>query len=303
MPARDASGHTRRVFLAQGAAALAAAGTPGISRGGAGVKEPDRGLTAREVIGRILSEVPELPADTVDTVKAGDPSQVVTGVVTTFLDSCEVIDRAVALGANLVITHEPTFYNHRDRVDWLEGDGVYRHKRELLESNGLVVWRFHDGIHLLRPDGVVEGVLEELGWKEHARSDDPRVCDLPPVTLHELASLFKERLGTGRVLAVGDPDRRCRTVGLMVGAAGGEAQMRFLRQTGVEVLVVGELAEWETSEYVRDASHSGLNRAVLAIGHAASEEPGMKWLAGWLRPRLPGLTVTHVPLRDALYRL
>ena len=89
----------------------------------------------------------------------------------------------------------------------------------------------------------------------------------------------------------------------MVGAAGGESQMRFAQDTGVEVLVVGELAEWETSEYVRDALHAGLNRAVLVVGHAASEEPGMRWLAGWMRPRFPGVTITHVPLRDALNRL
>jgi hypothetical protein len=63
---------------------------------------------------------------------------------------------------------------------------------------------------------------------------------------------------------------------------------------------VGELAEWETSEYVRDAAHAGQNRAALVVGHAASEEPGMKWLADWLRPRFPAVTVTHVPLRDAL---
>jgi len=260
-------------------------------------------FTARQVIDRILSEVPPLPADTVDTVKAGDPSQVVTGIVTTFLDSCEVIDQAIALGANLVITHEPTFYNHRDNVDWLEGDPVYRHKRELLDSHGIVVWRFHDGIHRLEPDGVLEGVLEDLGWKDRARADNLRICDIPPATLSELAALFKERLGATRVLAAGDREGRYRTIGLMVGAAGGERQMRFARETGVELLVVGELAEWETSEYMRDAAHAGLHRAVLVIGHAASEEPGMKWLAGWMRPRFPGLTITHVPLRDALLRL
>jgi putative NIF3 family GTP cyclohydrolase 1 type 2 len=263
-------------------------------------QEGPGGLTVQQVIDRILSEVPEGPAETVDTVKVGDPTQRVTGIVTTFLASCEVIDRAVSLGANLIITHEPTFYNHRDEVDWLEGDDVYRHKLKLLQDNGIVVWRFHDGIHRLEPDGVIAGVLETLGWRDFARPDNPRFCEIPPMNLRDLATILRERLGTARVLAVGDPRRVYRTVGLMVGAAGGEAQMRFARETGVEVLVVGELAEWETSEYVRDATHAGLNRAVLVVGHAVSEEPGMKWLAEWLRPRFPAVSVTHVPLRDAL---
>ena len=301
MAGTPSSSETRRDFLARGAVALTAAGA--LRASGAHAQQASGSLTVQQVIDRVRTDVPPGPAETVDTVKVGDPRQPVTGVVTTFLASCEVIDRTVALGANLVITHEPTFYNHLDQVDWLETDDVYRHKLKLLQDNGIVVWRFHDGIHRLRPDGVVTGVLEALGWKDHASPGDPRVCEIPPTSLPELATIFRERLGTTRVLAVGDPRRRYRTVGLMVGAAGGVAQMRFARESGVEVLVVGELAEWETSEYVRDASHAGLSRAVLVVGHAASEEPGMKWLAEWMRPRFPGVTVTHVPLRDALHRL
>jgi putative NIF3 family GTP cyclohydrolase 1 type 2 len=298
MPEQQPHSETRRDFLTRGAAALMAAGA--LRAPAAHAREAPGTLTVQDVIDRILSAVPPGPAETVDTVKAGDPRQPVTGIVTTFLASCEVIDRAISLGANLLITHEPTFYNHLDRVDWLEKDDVYVHKLKLLQDSGMVVWRFHDGIHRLEPDGVVTGVLESLGWKDLARPDDPRVCDIPPMSLAELATIFRERLGTMRVLAVGDPRQRYRTVGLMVGAAGGESQMRFARETGVEVLVVGELAEWETSEYVRDATHAGLSRAALVVGHAASEEPGMKWLAEWLRPRFPGVTVTHVPLRDAI---
>lgn len=295
MSERQPSSETRRDFLARGGLAFTAAGVLRAS-----VADAQGGLTVQQVIDRILSEVPEGPAETVDTVKVGDPTQRVTGIVTTFLASCEVIDRAVSLGANFIITHEPTFYNHLDEVDWLEGDDVYRHKLKLLRDNEIVVWRFHDGIHRLEPDGVIAGVLETLGWRDFARPDNPRFCEIPPMNLRDLATILRERLGTARVLAVGDPRRVYRTVGLMVGAAGGEAQMRFARETGVEVLVVGELAEWETSEYVRDATHAGLNRAVLVVGHAVSEEPGMKWLAEWLRPRFPGVSVTHVPLRDAL---
>lgn len=290
------SSESRRRFLGRCTAVLGA-GVVLRAGMGEGAEAPP---TVQQVIDQILAAVPPGPEDTVDTIKVGDPSQPVTGIVTTFLASCEVIDRAAELGANLIITHEPTFYNHRDHVDWLEGDPVYRHKRELLEENEIVVWRFHDGLHRHQPDGVIAGVLDDLGWKEYARPEDPRVCEVPPSTLLELAALLKARLGTARVQAIGDPSRRYRTVGLMVGAAGGEAQIRFLRKTDVEVLVVGELAEWETSEYVRDASHAGRAEAVLIVGHAASEEPGMRWLAEWLRPRLPGVTITHVPLTDAI---
>ena len=49
--------------------------------------------------------------DTVDTFKAGDPSTVVTGVVTTSMATLDVLRGAVQAGANLVITAAPTFYS------------------------------------------------------------------------------------------------------------------------------------------------------------------------------------------------
>ena len=118
------SGRSRRHFLAGSAATLAAAGVLRGSAVEAGQADPAASLTLQQVIDRILSEVPPGPAETVDTVKVGDPSQPVTGIVTTFLASGQVIDRAVSLGASFFITHEPTFYGHLDEVDWLENDDV-----------------------------------------------------------------------------------------------------------------------------------------------------------------------------------
>ena len=77
-------------------------------------------ITIQQAIDAIISAVPGAavpgtpPQDTVDTVKIGDPAQPLTGIVTTFLATVEVIEQASQLGANLIITHEPIFYNHRD---------------------------------------------------------------------------------------------------------------------------------------------------------------------------------------------
>jgi hypothetical protein len=49
-----------------------------------------------------------------DTVKTGDPTTVVTGVVTTALATIDVMRRAVKSGANMVITSGPTFYSTAD---------------------------------------------------------------------------------------------------------------------------------------------------------------------------------------------
>ena len=61
----------------------------------------------------------------------------------------------------------------------------------------------------------------------------------------------------------------------------------------------GEVREWETSEYARDAVAQGRDKALIVLGHAKSEEPGMAYLVEWLQPLVPGVTITHVPVGDA----
>lgn len=287
---------TRRSFLtalAAGAASLARSPR-------AAAAAPEVPPTVASVIEGILSAIPGAPRrDTVDVVKAGDPSQRCTGVVTTFLATLDVLRKAAGLGANLVIAHEPVFYNHLDTTGWLSGDRVYEAKRRFIEEHRLVVWRAHDSWHALRPDPVLAGTLKALGWERYAVAGTDDVCEIPPTSVSTLAASLKEKLGSHGVRFVGDPRMPCRRVGLNLGAAGGEAQIGSLRRTDVDVLVVGELHEWETSEYVRDSAAAGWPKAVIVLGHAASEEAGMRELAGWLRPRFPALSVTHVPAGDA----
>jgi len=285
---------TRRSVLA--GLAAAAASLPRAAR----AAQPAEAPTIGAVIEGVLSAIPGAPRrDTVDVVKAGDPSQPCTGVVTTFLATLDVLRKAAGAGANLVITHEPVFYNHLDETAWLAGDRVYEAKRRFIGEKRLVVWRAHDSWHSLKPDPVTIGTLKALGWERFAVKGEEELCDIPPATLASLAATLKQRLGSHGVRFVGDPGLACRRVALSLGAAGRETHVRLLRRTDVDALVVGELQEWETSEYVRDSGAAGWPKGVVVVGHAASEEAGMRELADWLRPRQPALTVTHVPAGDA----
>src|SRR3954449_13471584 len=72
-------------------------------------------LTAQQIVDRVKRQIGvDWTSDDVDTFKAGDPSTVVTGVVTTSMATLEVLQRAVQAGANLVITASPTFYSRAD---------------------------------------------------------------------------------------------------------------------------------------------------------------------------------------------
>ncbi|HEU5015190.1 MAG TPA: Nif3-like dinuclear metal center hexameric protein [Roseiflexaceae bacterium] len=255
--------------------------------------------TIQNVIDCILDDIPNAPRhDTVDTIKTGDPAQAVTGVVTTFLATYAVIQRAVELGANLIISHEPTFYNHHDETEWLQHDPVYAAKRRLLDEHGIVVWRCHDSIHSRTPDGIITGVVQQLGWEQYADPEHVELCTLPPTTLNELVATLKEKMQIQAVRVVGSDDMRCQRVALIVGSPGGRWHIHALSEIGVDVIVCGETNEWDTTEYIRDALRIGQQKAAIVIGHANSEEAGMRWLADWLRERSPKVPVTHVPAGD-----
>ncbi len=255
--------------------------------------------SVQAVIDAILAEVPgQAVADTVDTVKIGDPQQKLNGIATTFLPTCEVIDKTRAAGANLLVTHEPIFYNHRDEVDWLADDSIYTYKRKLLEEARIVVWRFHDYWHRVRPDPVTAALLEDIGLGEAETGDENYLCTIAPTPLARLAKSFKERLGLPMVRVIGDLERPCRRIGVLPGAWGGRMQIGVLARERPDLLVCGEINEWETSIYVQDAIWAGQTTALIILGHVNTEEPGMRALADWLRIRLPGVPVRHVPMGE-----
>jgi putative NIF3 family GTP cyclohydrolase 1 type 2 len=261
-------------------------------------------LTIQQAIDTIISSVPGAPfPDTVDMVKVGDSTQEISGIVVTFLATCDVIEQAAQLGANLIITHEPTFYNHRDETAWLGNHPVYVAKRQLIEQSKMVIWRFHDYLHSLPPDSTFMGLLKELNWEANRSPEQPFLCSIAPVTLLELGRWATKQLGLQAVRVVGDLASQCERIALLPGFPPAEFQMGSLGVAGADVLITGEIHEWEVSEYVRDATHFGHNKGLIVIGHAASEEPGMKWVIPWLEERLQGVAIHFVPTVSPFHHL
>lgn len=265
--------------------------------------QPPHAPTIQQVIDTILGATPYTAGEeTVDTVKTGNPNDPVRGIVTTFLASLEVLEAAVAAGANFVITHEPTFYSHHDHTDWLAQDPVYLRKRRYIDEHKLVVWRFHDFWHRHRPDGINTGVLRALGWEQYvdAAPSPFCVCTLPSLTVANVVALIKSKLGATDVRVAGKPAAICKRAALLLGAWGGRKQIEALSRPDIDVLICGEINEWDINEYTRDAVRLGLNKSLVVVGHAASEEEGMNHLAEWLRARVPGVDITHIPTGNVL---
>lgn len=253
-------------------------------------------LTAQQVIDKIKAQISApVDPDTVDTFKAGDPNTPVTGIVTTFLATYEVLQEAVAAGANLIITHEPTFYNHRDETGFLKGDPVFEQKMGYIRDHHLVIWRFHDEWHWRKPDGIIEGFTDAVGWGRYRRPYEQNAFTLPATTVGQLAADLRAKLNSRSIRIVGDPLLRVTDVAYLPGASGEDKELKELERDDVQVLVAGESREWETVEYARDAAAEGRRKALILLGHEVSEESGMEYCARWLRPLFPGVPVMFIP--------
>jgi putative NIF3 family GTP cyclohydrolase 1 type 2 len=243
------------------------------------------------------------PAGTVDTLKAGDPNTVVTGIVTTFMDTYPVLEQAVANGKNLIVTHEPTFYNHLDNLSQFASDPVQQQKLAYIREHHLVVWRFHDTWHMRKPDGILAGMVEQFGWKQYQSNSDPVLFTMPPTTVGQIAANLQARTKARAIRIVGDPAMRVTQIAFLPGAAGSDEQIKLLEQDNVQLLVAGESREWETVPYVVDAAAQGRHKALILLGHVISEEAGMDECARWLRTLFPGMPVAFLPAGEPFHTM
>ena len=273
---------------------------------GALASRQQKRLTAREVIARIQSHV-GVPwqAETVDTFKAGNPDERVTGIAVTMMATMDVLERASASGKNLIITHEPTFYNHLDKLDALPGkenDPVLAAKLAFIAEHHLVVWRFHDHWHRRTPDGIEAGMAHALGWEKQQDPENQYLFSIPETTLELLASDLKKKLDIHVLRVVGDPHLKIKKVALVPGASGLQKETLALERNDVDVLVTGEPREWETVEYVADAVTEGKHKALIILSHIPSEQAGMEECTRWLKTFVNEVPVEFVPAKDPFWR-
>jgi putative NIF3 family GTP cyclohydrolase 1 type 2 len=243
-----------------------------------------RSITAGQVVDRIKAQV-GIPwrAETVDNIVAGNSEMPVRGIATTMMATLDVVRRAAASGKNMVITHEPTFYSHQDRIDQLAQDPTYRFKRDFLDKHEMIVFHFHDHWHGRHPDGIATGMIRELGWEKNADPNNPRMFTFPGTPLARLAKEIEKKLKIRTMRVVGDPSLPVRRLIASWGNVSLTPGIPFLARPDVDVLVLGETHEWELVEYAQDAIASGKDKALIVLGHVVSEQAGMKYCAEWLR--------------------
>jgi len=278
---------SRRAFVTT---AIAAAGVVLGRRAAAG-----QGQTAKQVVDRIQAAFgPTWRTTPTDDFHAGSPEVVVLGIATTVMATLDVLQRAAKARRNLVISHEPTFYTGNDNVSTLTSDPIYLAKVAFIKANDLAVFRFHDNWHARRPEPMGQGLAEFLGWGQMRSAEDPEVFVIPPTTVGRVLKLVEEKLKVRSYRVIGSADTRVTRVGFLPGTPpSATAASRLMPK--VDLILAGEQREWEGIYYAHDMVVSGQAKAMVTLGHAISEDPGMKLCADWLKTFISDLPVDWIP--------
>ena len=231
-------------------------------------------------------------SNTCDTLKAGNSDVETEKVAVSMFATPDVVRQAKKWGAQLLIVHEPTYYNHMDEHS---DEKLECEKRKFIEDSGITIYRFHDHPHYTTPDIIAAGQLRALDLKGTIEYTD--VFDLvrihldEPITPVELAKSIEERCGIKHLKICGSRNAKCTVVSGMFGTPG--RVFEELRSDKCEILLTGEACEWKLGEYARDAAQLGYKKALIIMGHIGSERDGMIYTADLLKKLCPELDVRY----------
>jgi putative NIF3 family GTP cyclohydrolase 1 type 2 len=293
------------------------AGTAGVTPLAVVGAEP---LKADALVQRIQTALGgEWPEVSVDGFKAGDPSTVVRGIATTAMATLDVLKQAVKANHNLVITYEPTFYGKADNRPpappppgapagrgfggggFGPDDPVLKGKLDFIAKNGLVIYRLHDHWQSRKENEMVTGLAAALGWTKYRVKPDDVLYEIPPATSEATVALIRSKLNLKAGLrVVGDRKATVRKVLLFPGSM--TPTTMWQRYSEVDMIVAGEVREWENTHYAADMFTIGEKRTLVTTGRVVSEEPGMRACADWLKTVVKEVPAAWIDAGDPYWR-
>jgi putative NIF3 family GTP cyclohydrolase 1 type 2 len=180
-------------------------------------------------------------------------------------------------------------------------DPVFAGKNAFIEKHRLAVFRLTHHWNQRKPDPRAEGLAAAMGWTKHKTSEDALRYEVPGMTLDALASQLKKTLGIrGSLRAIGDRTITVRKIGLLPGFTPIQAAIAMM--PSVDVIVAGEVQEWESAAYAQDVAFAGIKKGFISIGRVVNEAPGMQVCADWLKTIVPEVPVRFISAGDPYWR-
>jgi putative NIF3 family GTP cyclohydrolase 1 type 2 len=258
-------------------------------------REVDSGMKIKEILEHFLSRAEWIDPDkSVDRVIVGDPEKHVSRAMVTWMPSFSAIRTAVERGVELLICHEPTFWEHRDDVPAERAAAV--EKKRFVEEHDLAILRNHCCWDRWPEIGIpwawaaflgLEGKPSVIGNHGYQHR-----YDIPPIPFGQFAENVAARtaiIGEPMVEVAGDLEKHVSRIGIGTGAA---CSVFAYAEMGCDCCIVCDdgASYWRQVQYAED-----VGTPVICVNHGTSEEPGMVTLTKYINEHFEGVFAEHLP--------
>lgn len=248
-------------------------------------------MRCQEVVQKLEQLAPLMFAEEWDNpgLLAGRANKEIRSVYIAVDATSEVIEEAVRLKADFLLTHHPLIFRGLKKVN--TDDFIGRRVFELIQ-NDICYYAMHTNFDVM---GMADAAADELGLRDRqvleiTYEDDiskegfGRYGRLPSImTLRECAQYVKSRFGIEWVKVFGDLDAEVETAVVMPGS--GKSMIGQAIRSGSDVMITGDIDHhdgmdaWEQHMAVIDAGHFGL------------EQIFVPYLKEYLQRETTGLTI------------
>lgn len=246
-------------------------------------------MKCREITAKIEARYPKRYAMEWDNVGllAGRSDKEVKKVYLALDATDEVIDEAVRVGADLLITHHPLIFKGLKQVN----DDNFISRRVLrLIQNDISYYAMHTNYDVM---GMADLAGEILNMKdpevlevtaEDVQEGIGRVADLEEeLSLEACGEFVKETFHLPNVKVFGDPDMRVRRIAISPGS--GKSMVGAALVKGADVLITGDIDHHEGI----DAVAQGM--AIIDAGHYGIEHIFVEDMKEFMQNHVPEVQV------------
>lgn len=237
---------------------------------------------------------PALDKDlTVDQIIAG-PDQEIRHAAVCWMPYSWAIKEAAARGANLLVAHEPTFYDHFEFRQGLDEryQGAKAEKERLIMELGITILRCHDVWDAVPESGVPDSWGRFLGLGAPVDSTIyHRLYKIERAGALEAAQRIAQKTkasGQSTLAFYGNPEAPVERIGIGTGCCSSPHEL-FALGADMVISVDDIIRSWIDGEWATDTG-----RPILVVNHGVSEACAMESLAAKVQELAPGIPTSVI---------
>jgi len=234
---------------------------------------------------------------TVDQIIVGRADKEVKRVMVTWQISLDTLNKAISEGYDAIVTHEATFWSHRDEMPYVNGDRIPKlkydtaqEKLRLIKENDITIIRNHDVWDTFPEFGIPSswGKFLQLNYPPVNTGDNGYLhrYDIKECTLEDFAKVVSKQcmtLGESKIEVFGDPKTMVSKIGIGTGCV---CSITEFIEMGCDCSIVTDdgSSYWEHISWAIDINHP-----VIRVNHGTSEKPGLRSLEQYINKHINGV--------------